>query len=339
MAPGPGLHPRPDDVSTLRGRTDTLDLSVLICTARRPDSLLRTLTSMAAAHAPRGAWEVVVVDNAPARGEVRAIVDGFRDRLPVRAAREPVPGLSHARNRAVAEAYGRLLVFADDDVTVAPGWLRVYERALAELPHVAVFGGPIVPVFERASPRWVEAIRRYAPTSHAWLEPEGPVRIAPLGEDGIQPFGANFALRADVLSAAPFDPAWGRQPGRPFLGYEEVLLVDALLRAGAEGRWLPDARVDHHMPRGRCTRRYLRDYWYDVGWAEGVLTAEGRSVGAHADAHELARSLRRRQRRWRKVRWTTAPERWVPALRDVARARGRRDGFEGALASRAGATS
>lgn len=336
MSAGPRLDPCLDDAPSTGIARGTLDVSVVICTAGRPAALARMLASLARADAPRGTWEVLVVDNLPEHGQVHEVVASQAGRLPVRVATEPAAGLSRARNRAVSEARGRYAVFADDDVTVERGWLRAYECAFEASPDVVVFGGPIVPVFERASPRWIEAVRRHAPSSYAWLDADEGVSLSPLGHGGIQPFGANFALRMDAVSRAPFDVAWGRQPGRPrLLGYEEVLLVDALLRDGAPGRWLADARVVHHMPRSRCTRRYLEDYWYAVGWAEGVLTARGRTMGAHADAELLAQSARRRRRRWRKVRWWAGPEQWVPALRDAARARGRCDGFAEAEAGTA----
>ncbi|MEZ6008696.1 MAG: glycosyltransferase family A protein [Planctomycetota bacterium] len=336
MSAGPRLDPCLDDAPSSGTACGTIDMSVVICTAGRPAALARMLASLATADAPRCSWEVLVVDNLPAHGQVDAVVAAHGRRLPLRVAAEPRAGLARARNRAIGEARGRYIVFADDDVTVDAGWLQAYEAAFEDSPEVAVFGGPIVPVFERASPRWVEAVRRHAPSSYAWLEADASVALSPLGEGGIQPFGANFALRLDALSRAPFDVAWGRQPNRPrLLGYEEVLLVDALLRDGARGRWLPEARVLHHMPRSRCTRRYLDDYWYAVGWAEGVLTARGRTVGAPADANLLQQSARRRRRRWRKVRWWAGPQQWVPALRDAARARGRCDGFAEAEAGTA----
>src|SRR5688572_22573693 len=93
-------------------------ISVVVCTRDRPEELSRCLDSLAAMdYRPH---EVLVVDNAPATDATRRLVEG-RGGV-VRYALEPVPGLDHARNRAIACATGDVLAFTDDDVLVDPRW-------------------------------------------------------------------------------------------------------------------------------------------------------------------------------------------------------------------------
>ena len=67
-------------------------------------------------------WEILVVNN-NCTDQTDQVIQAYQDRLPVRRAFEPRPGLSHARNRAIAEATGDYILWTDDDVTVSPNWL------------------------------------------------------------------------------------------------------------------------------------------------------------------------------------------------------------------------
>ena len=57
--------------------------------------------------------------------------------------------------RAMAEAKGRLLVFTDDDVDVEPEWLANLAGAAERHPEVTIFGGKVMPRWERTPPRWI----------------------------------------------------------------------------------------------------------------------------------------------------------------------------------------
>ena len=84
-----------------------------------------------------------------------AVIKAFADRLPIRREFEPERGLSHARNRAVDAAKGDYIVWTDDDVVVAPGWLAAYIEAFRRWPEAAVFGGPIIPRYAPPVPKWL----------------------------------------------------------------------------------------------------------------------------------------------------------------------------------------
>ena len=120
--------------------------TVAICTLNRAELLRRTLDWPAVMRLPDDAdWEVVVVSNNNCIDHTDAVIKAFADRLPIRREFEPERGLSHARNRAVDAAKGDYIVWTDDDVVVAPGWLAAYIEAFRRWPEAAVFGGPIIP--------------------------------------------------------------------------------------------------------------------------------------------------------------------------------------------------
>ena len=59
---------------------------------------------------------------------------------------EPVPGLSHARNRAVAECETELIAFLDDDEVACRYWASELVRSFIEEPAVDCVAGLIAPV-------------------------------------------------------------------------------------------------------------------------------------------------------------------------------------------------
>src|SRR5262249_49029526 len=107
-------------------------LAVVICTLRRPASLAPALGSLARCRLPQAAdWSVLVVDNARC-AETKAVVESFRDRLPIALLVEPATGLAHARNAAIATIACDYFMWTDDDVAVDRDWIREHESAVAQ---------------------------------------------------------------------------------------------------------------------------------------------------------------------------------------------------------------
>ncbi len=170
--------------------------SIVIPTRGRPAYLEVALASIAPQAAAAGA-EVVVVDDAGPSPAVRELTERFGARY------EPHPGprgLNVARNTGVACSRGELVVFVDDDVRVAPGWLAALLAAARERPEVQVFTGPIRPRLE-ARGGWA----RYS------CGREGPpitaLDLGPRDTDGVRyAWGANMAVRRAALErVGPFD--------------------------------------------------------------------------------------------------------------------------------------
>lgn len=101
----------------------------------RCDLLADALGGLARVEVPNQlVWELLVVDN-NSTDDTAAVVDRFRDRLPIRGVFEPEPGLSHARNRGLAHARGAHLAFIDNDVLVEPDWLVELAAAISSDPR------------------------------------------------------------------------------------------------------------------------------------------------------------------------------------------------------------
>lgn len=238
-------------------------LSVAICTRNRANLLRGTLESLAQMRVTAGLeWELILVDNGSS-DDTRAISDEFASRLPLRYVLEPEPGHSHARNRAVREFGGEYVLWTDDDVRVEEQWLSAYAEAFQRWPEAAVFGGPIRPRFEGTPPSWLPGMLEEVGSAYAIrdLSPED----GRLDFPGTIPFGANFAVRGDVQRDHPYDVRLGLSPSRPNLRGEETDVIRSILASGHDGRWVPEAVVQHWVPKSRQTWTYLWRYYFGAG--------------------------------------------------------------------------
>ena len=131
-------------------------ISVCICTHNRSEGLRRALETLAGqCDIDLGAIEVLIVDN-NCTDDTPHVVEEFRGSLPIRRVRESQRGLAHARNKAVADFRGDVLLFTDDDVRLAPDWLAAYSDAISRFPEADYFGGSLIlPDWGQAKPAWL----------------------------------------------------------------------------------------------------------------------------------------------------------------------------------------
>ena len=174
--------------------------SIVIPTRARPDYLRVALASIAPQAAAAGA-ELLVVEDGPPSPEVGALAKRFGAAHLSHA--RPL-GLNAARNTGVANTHGELVVFVDDDVEVAPGWLQALLAAAREHPHAQVFTGPIRPRLEGRG-GW---------SRHSCGREGPPITSLDLGsrdtDDVRFAWGANMTVRRGALErVGPFNAALG----------------------------------------------------------------------------------------------------------------------------------
>ncbi|MDH7488013.1 MAG: glycosyltransferase [Anaerolineae bacterium] len=229
-------------------------ITVAVCTYGEAPHLADVLASLAAQEPPAGARvEILCVDNNPVPRVT--LPDSLVAR--VRVVREPTPGLSRARNAAVAHAQGDALAFLDDDAVAAPGWIAAMAEDL-ERAGAWCLGGRVLPRWPGEAPAWLHPQLRYL------------LSIIDLGDEihslrgPIFPCGANLAIRRFVFDRVGlFRPALGRQPGSLLSG-EEIDLFRRVLRAGGTVAYTPRAVVHHIIPASRLTPAFLhRRAWWE----------------------------------------------------------------------------
>ena len=222
-------------------------LTVAVCTRERPDLLRSCLGRLQAAVTDR--YEVVVVDNAPVSDATAHVVENFAARgMPVRRVVEPRPGLSRARNRALADIDTEYVAFTDDDALADRDWPRELHRGFSSASSVGVVTGIVPPaqietesqaLFERKIYKWSNKLEPQT----VRLEPDGSTLGFPTSTGDLGT-GANFAVdRRVVLGLGGFDEALGA--GSLSRGGEDSEMFVRVLRAGYELRFQPSAVVWH----------------------------------------------------------------------------------------------
>lgn len=236
-----------------------LDLSVLIATRSRADSLERTLRSMAAMDTGGICWELVVVDNG-STDRTPEVLREWSASLPLRSLHVPESGQNRARNTAIPGLRGRITVLSDDDVCVAPDWLRQWRDGTDRWPDDAIFGGRIAPRFPPGCADWIRS-ERFPFRAQCFAEFRPRQREGPYPRT---PFGPNFAVRTDLLKAQPFRADLGPAVGSYAMGGETELT----LRLKAQGHrviYLPDPCVEHVLAEENLSLDKLCDRGFNAG--------------------------------------------------------------------------
>lgn len=286
-------------------------ISVAICTWNRSAVLAKCLEQIAACRPPEsGRWEVVVVNN-NSSDDTDAVLESFSGRLPLKRVWEPRPGVSNARNAAVAVVSGDCILWTDDDVRVSENWIVEYERAFAEHPDVVFFGGPIRAHFDEEPPEWFRRCMNYFPSAFA---------LRDFGPDAVEldvrtvPFGANWAVRTAQQREFRFDPRLGRQPADPTLGGEEIQVMEELLARGHRARWVPNAPVGHLVGRERQSMAYIKRYYRGIGRTQSITDPVSGWALFGFRSPWLIRQALQACWRYQVLRWTKDEAQWAPML-------------------------
>ncbi len=258
-------------------------MSVAICSRDRPHQLARAVSAIVGTLRPTD--ELLVILNAPSSAD--ASFD--RQRFPgVRVVVEPRPGLSWARNRAIAEFGGDVLLFTDDDCVPGVRWVAAHRSLFARNPDVDVMTGLVEPLsLETPAQRLFEAYggfpRHYA---RRWIHASESGRCAPqIGDLGV---GANLGVRRRAFEQiGPFDAALG--PGTECGAGDDVEFLFRALKCGLLLACEPRAVVRHEH------RNDLDGLRAQIGgWSRGFFCAMWRSTLAFPEERRAFAAYRRR---------------------------------------------
>lgn len=222
-------------------------LSVLIVTKDRPTELQACLRSVLA-QVPLP-LEVVIIDQSRGPGRTR-IAELFQSSgVPFHYAHEPtLSGLTQARNRAAALTSGTILLFLDDDVELAPGYIRemlaVFDND--RLRRVGGAGGLIVN-FSRALST-AQRIR-------SWVFYRGPFCIerdavnfhfhpGDHPRHALRLYGCNMAFRRQVMDELQFDEGYSGYSFGEDRDFSVLVARRFILQ------WVPSAHLVHKQSPG-----------------------------------------------------------------------------------------
>jgi glycosyltransferase involved in cell wall biosynthesis len=253
---------------------------------RTPEQLVRTVNSLLALDYPQ--FEIVIVDNRS------RTLDASLPDLPggdrVRVVREPLRGISAARNRGLSVARGELVAFTDDDVEVDLKWLRYLGARFAVEPDAEVVAGLVLPLeLHTEAQLWFEEFyggfsQSFRPVSWSTKLAEANNVLFPYAP-GRFGAGCNMAFRRTALErVGGFDPALGT--GTPAKGGEDLAIFVTFLIGGATVAFEPAAVVRH------AHRRTEEAFFHQVRSYGVGLTAMYTSLVAR-DRRHLTEILRR----------------------------------------------
>jgi len=256
------------------------EYTVVLCTRNRAQLLPRALASLAALEHEPPSVELLVVDNGSSDDTPRILAD-FAASAPLatEVLHEPKPGLSTARNRALAVARGRRLLFTDDDQEVDPRWLREHAR-VADAHDAEAQLGTIALRFTGDRPHWL----------HGELaEVLGQTRNRPEGPSDLQLYGGNMLLNRDLLRRLG---GFREDLGKGTVGYsEDTELTHRLAAEGIGIVFAPTAIVHHLIDDDRTHPGFFVKNSHDKGLSDSVIADRDKSLLGRLwrSGHELGR--------------------------------------------------
>lgn len=217
------------------------DVSIIIPTFKRPKMLKDALNSVFAQKSVGVTVEIVVMDNDP-KASARETVMGLhaKNGWTLVYGHEPARGVASVRNTALKLAKAKLVMFLDDDQTVAPGWLQLLLQVQAQTGADLVFG-PVHGKIAGDVPHKTyiqDRFSRFGPTQSGLIN---------------KYYGCSNSLikRDRFFKDMPvFDPQTNETGG------EDDVLFSTVQRQGARIAWAAEAFVYEDIPPARATLAY-----------------------------------------------------------------------------------
>jgi cellulose synthase/poly-beta-1,6-N-acetylglucosamine synthase-like glycosyltransferase len=247
-------------------------VSILIATQGRVPQLQRLLDGLLGLeNREEIPHEILVANNAQDKTIVRAVealLQNYRAHEPERwiHVREPVPGKSRALNRLLPLAKANLLGFLDDDVEVAPEWLRRTWQFFRDYSYDVMQGSILIPPSMQNDERFLGLLNRYRTICY-YSKPGLEVReIVSLN-------AANIALRKELLDVTGlFDERIG--PGASGTSMD-VEFGERVLRMGRRIGYEPRSVVYHDVDWGRLTEAYFKQRHELQGRSRAIYKGSG----------------------------------------------------------------
>ncbi len=250
------------------------DVTIVIPTFRRPADLSRLLSSIDADVGGRSDVRVVVVDNdaAGSAGEAaRAASDALR--LDIDYSVEPSPGVSNARNAAMARVRSRFVLFLDDDMEVVPPFLDPMMETARKLDAALTFGRAVANLPEGST----HLMQWLGPLFSRDLD-----RPTALVSETLGTGGCLVDLHGIALPSPVFDPAFNEVGGEDDHFFAQV-------RAQKDRvAWCQEAFAWEHVPPHRATPDYLWRRHFAFGQTPSQEAADRGLVGAPKVAFWMA---------------------------------------------------
>jgi glycosyltransferase involved in cell wall biosynthesis len=230
-------------------------ISAVICTYNRYDVLPQAIQSCLSQTLDASAFEIIVVDNSPDAESARSFGQRYEAVGNLHYLIADTPGLSNARNIALARSRAEIIAYLDDDAIASETWLVEIIEAFELYGEAAVAaGGRILPSWQAERPDWMPEQKLGYLSVVDW---GGRTRVISASE---WIAGANIAFRRAPLQAVGgFDVTLGRRgPETSLLSNEENDVLRKLGERGGLVLYMPNAEVLHQVDERRLHRDWFR---------------------------------------------------------------------------------
>lgn len=231
-----------------------MDVSIIICSYNRAESLKRTLVSLENMVVPDSlSWEIILIDN-NSTDNTRDVVEEFKIQtgLNVLYVYERRQGKPYALNNGLSLVKGEIIAFTDDDVVVDKYWLANIVKSF-KITNATCIGGKVMPIWEIPPPKWLTK------------ELHGCLALLDLGEKYVRVYepaiwGVNTAVRSEAIQKCKY------QFNEKYLKRgEDTDLIEKLLEKEEKVYYCPDVLIYHCIPEIRMRKTYFRKWKFEQG--------------------------------------------------------------------------
>jgi len=252
-----------------------IDISVIICTYNRCESLKQTLNSLfAQKDINQFTYEIIVVDN-NSKDNTKEVAESYKQHFNGRLQYmfEPRQGKSYALNSAITKARGEILAFTDDDAIVDSHWISSIIEVFQRTGCMAI-AGKIIPVYPSELPRWIV---QEGPHSASL---DGIFCFFDRGNEerecrGIEdlPYGANMAFRKIAFEKyGLFKTTLGRN--KKLTTGEDIEFAYRLFKNKERMVYAPNIIVNHMVDEKRLRKDYFRKWYFYSGLSHAQIAPD-----------------------------------------------------------------
>jgi GT2 family glycosyltransferase len=243
-----------------RPRPVNIDVSIVVCTRNRGHKLKACLDSIALAiENGRKLIETIIIDNG-STDDTRVVAQKWATSFsgPVQVLGENRQGLAIARNTAIRNARGSLIVFTDDDCELSRDYFNKLGSYYSQDDVPVIRGGAV----ERGNFEDIDFTTKRDPK---------PSRLLDIINVGGFVLGCNMIVPREALARLGyFDERFGA--GAIFRSGEDTDLICRAYLAGIPVEYVPDLVVFHY--HGRRTSKDVRKLYFGYCIGNGAIYAK-----------------------------------------------------------------
>ena len=251
--------------------TNSLSISVVICTYNRADYIQEAMESLYNQSLSKDAFEVIIVNNNSSDSTEIVCTNFIANHLDAQFSfiNEPQQGASFARNTGAKISKSPLLCFMDDDAVAEKNYLQRIIHFFESNPLAGGLGGRIIPRYLPAEPTWMSYFVSSLVGNFDYAKEV--TKFSP----NKYPLESNMIVRKeDFLAVNGFNTALPGVIGNFRIGGEGKEFFLKLKTQGKSIYYDPSIIVEHVVETKKLTAEYLYRVASGIGRGERVRTKE-----------------------------------------------------------------